>query len=435
MDKEKLQVKLFKYLLGFTIIIMVILWLLQTVFLNQTYKFVRSKQLDHAIEYFNDNLNKMDISDIINNLNQDLDVTVELTTDYERPVIEYGYVRRDPPEALEKVVKFQYSDGSEMSITFFAWITPVDATISTIRFQLVVVSIIVMLLAVVFAVLISRRVSKPIEKLNESAKELSKGKLDTKFFADDYIEIKELSDTLNKTAVELSKLDQYRRELLANISHDLRTPLAVIYSYVEMMHDFPEEIDKENLDLVMDETMRLTNLVNDILDMTKIESVKQELNLSKYSITKSVEEIVNRISAMTEKQGYKITFERSEDVDIVADKIKIEQVIYNLLTNAITHSGERKEVIITQTLKKDKLVLSFLDFGEGIDEDDLENIWDRYYKSDKNHKRNVVGSGLGLSIVKNILDLHKGEYKVESKKGEYSKFTISLPLKTKKEQA
>lgn len=428
MGREKLKVKVFKYLLGFTLIIMLILWLLQTVFLNDMYKFVRSRQLDSAIEYFQENIDNKSIQEIIDTIEADKDIMVRITEDYKRPDMHKGDGGRFKPQAIEKVAKFKLSNNDVLSVTFYAMITPLTSSVDTLQIQLILVTLIVMILSIFFAIIISKKISSPIEDINSSAKELSKGNFKTKFHGQGYLEIKELSDTLNKTSSELSKLDSYRRELLANISHDLRTPLSIIYTHVEMMYDFPEEIDKKNLDVVIKETKRLSNLVNDILDVTKIEAGNTGLRKTTYSITNSVKNIVDRISIMTQKEGYIIEFDPEKNITVFADEIKIEQVIYNLLTNSITHSGNNKKVRINQIWSEKEVKYEFIDYGEGIEEKDIDNIWDRYYKVDKTHKRNVIGSGLGLSIVKNIIDLHGGSYGVESIPNEITKFYFILPL-------
>jgi len=285
------------------------------------------------------------------------------------------------------------------------------------------------LLATMLAIIISKHKSKPIEKINQSAKALATGNYETKFRGNGYLEIKELSDTLNTAATELSKVDRLRCELIANVPHDLRTPLALIYSYAEMMHDFPDEVTPEQSQIIMDETKRLTSLVNDMLDISLLEAGVSKLNKTNYNLTESLRKTINRMNELVKNEGYKLDFVYSEDVHVFADEVKITQVFYNLLLNAITHSNDDKTVIVRQIIKEDTVKIEVIDHGEGIRQSDLPYIWERYYKVDKSHKRPIMGAGLGLSIVKKVIEMHNGKYGVESEEGKGSVFWFQLQLK------
>ncbi len=235
-----------------------------------------------------------------------------------------------------------------------------------------------------------------------------------------------MSDTLNHAAGELAKTENLRRELMANKSHDLKTPLALIYSYAEMMHDFPDEVTPGQTQTIMDETKRLTSLVNDVLDMSRLESGWVKLDLREYSLTKSIKETVCRMSELLKKDGCEIVFLCGEDAVVTADAIKITQAVYNLLINAVHYGGTDKKVTVRQTAADGFVKIEITDNGEGIDPEDLPYIWDRYYKADKKHKRPVAGTGLGLSIVKKIFEMHHAEYGAESAPGCGSNFWFKL---------
>jgi len=341
--------------------------------------------------------------------------------------------RRIPmPETITKVHEYVLEDGNKISLTFYAMITPVDSTVSTLQIQLAIITVIMVILAIILAIIISKHISNPIVKINRSAKALAKGNYETEFRGTGYLEIKELSDTLNTAAKELSKVERLRRELIANISHDLRTPLSFIYSYAEMMHDFPDEVTPEQCQIIMDETKRLTSLVNDMLDISLIEEGVSKLNKANYNLTESLRKTVNRMNALIKHEGYKIDFEYNEDVHILADEVKITQVFYNLLLNAITHCGGDKTVIVRQSIEEKTVRIEVIDHGEGIRQEDLPYIWERYYKVDKKHKRPIMGTGLGLSIVKKVMDMHGGQYGVESEEGKGSIFWFQIELEAKK---
>ena len=151
---------------------------------------------------------------------------------------------------------------------------------------------------------------------------------------------KELSDTLNTAAHELSKVDNLRRELMANVSHDLRTPLSLIYSYAEMMHDFPDEITPGQTQVIMDETKRLNLLVNDILDLSKLEGCIHRINRYEFNLTAAIRETTQRMAELLKHEDYDISFEYDRELIVYADEVKIIQAFYNLLTNAINYCGK-----------------------------------------------------------------------------------------------
>lgn len=427
MGKLKLQWKLFAFLAFFCGVLVLALWLMQTVFLRDMYQFVRKTEINKAIAWVEQNIDNPSLPQILYALQMDNDILVTPTIDFIPPTKPENKGR--PPEETITVEKtFTLSNGEAKSLVFHAMISPVEATISTLRLQLYMVTGMMALLSVALALVIARRIAKPIEIINESAKNLASGKYDIRFSGDGYREIRELSDTLNTTATELSKVESLRRELMANVSHDLRTPLALIYSYAEMMHDFPAEITPDQTQIIMDETKRLTSLVSDMLDISRIETGEIKLMAREYCLTDSLQATVNRVYELVKKDGYDLSFEYDEDVFVVADESKITQAFYNLLINAIIHGGANKRVMIRQTIDNNAVKVEVVDHGEGIPPDSLPYIWDRYYKVDKTHMRPVTGTGLGLSIVRKLIDLHGGAYGAESGIDNGSVFWFSLKL-------
>lgn len=320
------------------------------------------------------------------------------------------------------------SQGEERLILLNSNITPINSTVETLRIQLILITIILSVFSIVLALLLSRRISSPIIMTNNTAKELAKGNYDINFQSSGYREIFELNQTLNFATSELSQVDKLRRELIANISHDLRTPLTMIGGYSEMMRDIPGENTPENLQVIIDETSRLTSLVSDILDLSKIQSGTQTLNLQNFNLTQSIRNILKRYSKLTEQDGYTINFISTADSYVNADEIKVSQVIYNLINNAINYTGDDKTVTVKQILKQGIVRIEISDSGPGIPPEMIPYIWDRYYKVDKTHKRSVVGTGIGLSIVKSIMDLHKTDYGVISDSGKGSTFWFELHM-------
>ncbi len=394
---QRLMWKIFIFLLGFCALLLVVLWLFETVFLSNMYENIRRKEIKNAIVLIEKNINNPNLNQIIMQLADDSEILVTPSHDFIPPNRPNPDNRPTPDsrpqmrQAITEIRNFVTSDGRTVSLAFYAIISPVNATISTIKVQLYYVTGIMFVLSIVLAFIIAKTVSKPIETLNKSAKILATGNYDIHFSGKGFREIHELSDTLNHSASELSKVERLRRELMANISHDLRTPLSLIYSHAEMMHDFPDEITLEQTQTIMDETQRLSSLVNDILDVSRLETGTMELNTASYNITESIDKTVSRIADLVKKEKVSLVFVHDEEVFVNADEVKI------------THHGE------------------------GIDKDHLPYIWDRYYKIDKRHKRAITGTGLGLSIVKKIVELHQGSYGVDSQVGNGSVFWFQIP--------
>ena len=428
MDKLKLKWKIFIFLLGFCVLLLAILWIMQTVFLSDMYKFIRKSELKKAIVLVEKNINSPKIEEVLFELEATKEITVRPTQDFAPPARFPDRVERRQPVTITKVHEFIMKDGSKISLTFYAMITPVDATVSTLQMQIFIITVIMLLLATLLAIIISKHISNPIEQINQSAKVLAMGNYQTEFHGRGFLEIKELSDTLNTAATELSKVDELRRELMANVSHDMRTPLALIYSYAEMMNDFPCEITSEQSQIIMDETKRLTSLVNDVLDISSIESGISKLNKMNFNLTESLRKTIGRMSELVKSEGCQLTFEYDEDVYLLADEVKITQVFYNLLLNAITHTGDDKAIIVRQSIKGMVVRIEVIDHGEGILQNDLPYIWDRYSKIDKTHKRPKMGTGLGLSIVKKVIEMHNGAYGVDTEIGIGSTFWFQLKI-------
>lgn len=329
-------------------------------------------------------------------------------------------------------IDFEFEEGETEKYEYLLFITsvinPVDSTVETIRFQLTIITAILVLFAIALAIYVSSKIAKPITDMNDTAKEFAKHNYNIKFKGKGYKEVSELADTLNYASTELSKVDKLHQELIANISHDLRTPLTMIIGYGEAMRDLPGENTPENIQIIIDEASYLSKLVTDLLDLSQLQSGAVNLTKSKFSISQTIGRILLRYSKLKEKDGYNIGFEYEKDVYVLADELKISQVIYNLVNNAINYSGEDKTVIVRQVIKDKTVRIEIEDHGNGIKKDKLEHIWDRYYKVDKTHKSAIIGTGLGLSIVKNMLDLHGAKYGVISKEGIGSIFWFELKI-------
>jgi signal transduction histidine kinase len=305
---------------------------------------------------------------------------------------------------------------------------PLNATVETLKTQFWMIALILLTSALILALLISRGMSAPIKKMNRAAKLLAKGNYDADFSAGGYKEAVELSKSLTHASEQLARTDNLQKELIANISHDLRTPLTMIIGYSEVMRDLPGENTPENVQVIIDETERLSRLVNDLLDLSKLQAGSRVPTMEVFNLTELMEATMLRYEKLTQKDGYRVEYASDVSVDVRADRTMILQVLYNLINNAINYTGEDKLVRVTQRLTEDgtRVRISVTDSGVGIAPDQIPLIWDRYYKIDKVHRRAMIGTGLGLSIVKQILEAHRTIYGVESKLGEGSTFWFDM---------
>ena len=306
---------------------------------------------------------------------------------------------------------------------------PLKSTTDIIKTQVLWISIMLIILGLGISFFLAKLIEAPIVRITRSAKKLGQGDYTANFDGHGYTETEILADTLNYAATEISKVDTLRRDLIANISHDLRTPLTMVKAYAEMIRDLSGDNPvkrAEHVNIIIEESDRLATLVNDILDLSKLESGNSELTLARFCITDTINRIMERYKLFSEQKGYTFVVSAETPFIVEADVVKIQQVLYNLINNAINYTGKDKTVYITQIILNDKTVrIEITDTGDGIDETLLPLIFDRYYRAEKS-KREVIGTGLGLSIVKQILKQHNCQFGVRSEKGVGSTFWFEM---------
>ncbi len=321
------------------------------------------------------------------------------------------------------------SAGNQALLVISSPLQPLDDTVRILRAQLVYVTLAVLALALVVSVVIALRVSRPLTRITGKAALLARGRYDMAFDRGGYTEVDQLADTLNYVTAELGQVESLRRELIANVSHDLRTPLTMIKLYAEMIRDLNGDNRtkrEQNVAVIIEESDRLTALVQNLLDLSRLQSGTLPFHAEAFDLVELVESILTRYDALVQQQGYRFLFEHPDQLWVRADRARIEQVLYNLINNAVNHAGADKQVALKAAGYRDSVLLSVTDNGEGIAQEDLERIWDRYYKVDREHRRDVAGTGLGLSIVKSILDQHHAKYGVRSQKGAGATFWFEL---------
>ena len=290
----------------------------------------------------------------------------------------------------------------------------------------------VFILSFAVSSVVSGMMVKPLDEISAKAKRLAKGDFEVDFQGNGmFEEMDALAASLNFAKDELSKTDRMQKELIANVSHDFKTPLTMIKAYAEMIIEVAGE-DKEKRDrsaqVIIDEADRLASLVSDVLDLSKIRSGIQALALERFDVSAYLNAILTRFEYLSEAHGYTVETEIEEGLCTVADKLKIGQVLYNLIGNAVNYTGDSKKVSVTLKQENGCIRFAVVDSGKGIPQEELPDIWERYYRSSEAHKRPVKGTGLGLSIVKTILEKHGFAFGVDSIMGVGSTFYVLFPI-------
>jgi signal transduction histidine kinase len=466
-DHKSIAFKIWIYFVIFSVLIITVLWLLQIVFLKNYYQDMKTHEILAVADSIKSKYGQNDFDNTIkhysykNNMNvvvTDTEGTIMFSSDpfggpgqgegsRRDPLASYSELReqlilsgkdevysiisnsRFKVQMLEYWATIKKGSSIQAILHVSAPLDPIDSTTAVLKNQLIYISVIILLIAFFISFFISRKFSKPIEKLTGAAKELARGNYDIMFVKGNYSEIDQLASSLNYATRELSKTDDLRKELIANISHDLRTPLTIIKAYAEMIRDISGENPekrKVHTNVIIEEADRLSNLVNDMLNLSKIQSGTDQMKYKSFNISQTVKNIINRFDILVEQDGYK--FERfcDENLTVIADEKRIEQVIYNLISNAVNYTGDDKRIEIRLIGSEKMIHFEVTDTGKGIPKEKLETIWERYYKAKETHKRAVVGTGLGLSIVKSILQEHKANFGVKSTTGKGSTFWFEL---------
>lgn len=454
---------------------LIFLWLMQTVFFDGVYGFYKKQVLARESKVIVENINNPEINSLITSISQDNNLsiyiisknglikyvsqrstTVRINTvsqksfDYwelaagsngfyvgetagpplvndDGDILEYdpSHFTGNVPKKSSSVnivcarlADSQSSDNAAM-VLLFATLEPIKSLTGIINFLVIITTVFMVFICFIGALVVSKTISRPIEQLSDSAEQLATGDYNTVFRGGGCCEITRLSKSLNRMTSELSKVEKLRREFFANVSHDLRTPLTMISGYGKMMQELPGEDNEENLQIIVDETERLTKLVNGILDLSKLQSGSYDLRPTIFSLTESTAELSDEFAKLYSGKA-EIGFSSSREIFISADETLVSEALYNLIINAITHSGEGAKIEVVQTEENRRVRITVRDNGPGIAEADLIGIWDRYRKGSGS------GTGLGLAIVKAATELNHGTYGVNSTVGVGSEFWIEF---------
>lgn len=281
----------------------------------------------------------------------------------------------------------------------------------------------------IFIYIMTKKITKPINQMSQAAVSMSKGDFSQRIKILGNDEIYDLAKAFNNMSNSLSQLESMRRSFVANVSHELRTPMTTISGFIDGILDgtIPKEKHEQYLNIVSVETKRLSRLVHSMLCLAKLESGEQKVNLTKFTLNDLIcEVLISQQQRITEKNIDIVGLDNCRDVNLTADRDLIYQAIFNLVDNAIKFSYPDKPITIVVSKTDNKTIFKIKNEGNGINPEDLQYIFDKFYKTDKSRSVNKDGTGLGLYITKTILDIHKGNISVSSIPNQSTEFTIEF---------
>lgn len=452
-------------------IIIVLLWLFQIMFLDQFYSALKinelSKQMDSIISDFEqltdiNQLNETD--DLINSIRDFIyeeQISAQISDKSNKVIYEvYSSSNMNIPRIMQEMVseltaqtligkeakgevthpKFGYKfmiiakpvyieKSIQGTMLIILPMASMKDTTDILKKQLILITIILLFVSIIISLQLSRKFTRPILEISRAAESYSGKQYDVRIKQISKDEIGQLADRMNYMGEALGRNEVLQKELIANVSHELRTPLAIIRGYAETLRDVtganPEKREKQ-LGVIIEETERLSSIVEDILNLSRLQSGAISLDQEAFLLQDMVSGVLKRYTLQVQRRQFKVKGLEELKEQLLGDKKKLEQVFYNLINNAVHHTEEDGVIEIVVSQEKDKVRIEIIDNGEGIAEEDLKHIFERYNKGIKGGDRKTNGTGLGLAIVKNILELHKVFYGVKSELGKGTTFWFEL---------
>lgn len=329
--------------------------------------------------------------------------------------------------AVEAIVVAN-QDGYRIVLVFSKSLANVSTLIQPLRTRAVYALLVVLLIASVVSLVITRKFAGPINCLTEKAKQLAAGDYGVAFPKGGCYEVDQLSETLEMAAREFSATEELRREFVANISHDMKTPLTVIKMYAEMIQTVSGENPQKreaHLERIITEVERLNGFISDTMELAKLQSGTWEMKMEPFDLSHLIQSVRLSFAAHQESEKLQIDLELEEELYVSADRKLISRVLENFVSNAVKFSGDMKKIQIVAKREYGMIYTSVRDFGAGIEPEKLPYIWERYYKVDP-FGTNKSGTGVGLHIAKEILTMHQAQYGVSSQPGKGSCFWFRL---------
>ena len=335
-----------------------------------------------------------------------------------------------PSSHLVSAETVKNTDGEMVGIVFVCSENERFQNLVSKTIKAIIVSVLwVMLAALVVVYFLSERIISPMKQMSNAAKEFSQGNFDARVPISGHDEVAELASAFNNMASTLEKNEELRKTFLANVSHDLRTPMTAISGFVEGMLNgaIPPEKQEHYLQIISTEVKRLSRLVSSLLDISRLQAGDRKIIKADFDICEMARQIIISLEQKLDSKKLDVIFECDRDnMSVFADRDAIYQVLYNICDNAQKFSYEKGKYIVKIIEKDEKVFVSVHNEGQGIVKEDLPFVFDRFYKSDKSRGLDKTGVGLGLYIVKTIIDSHGEEIWVNSVYGEYCEFVFTL---------
>lgn len=306
------------------------------------------------------------------------------------------------------------------------------ATMNSLDRQALVVESIVGVLIFVVTLLVSKFLFAPFKKIIEALDQVQEGYTNDPISVTDCLETEHIGDAFNRVLGRMKMLDDSRQEFVSNVSHELRTPITsmkVLADSLITQQDVPIEVYQEFMTDIAAEIEREDKIINDLLSLVKMDRTTADLNITEVDINALVELIMRRLRPIANRRDIQLVYESLRPVTASVDEVKLTLALSNLVENAIKYNKEHGFVKVTLDADHQFFTVQVADSGVGIPEDELEHIYERFYRVDKSRSREIGGTGLGLSITRSAILMHRGTIKVASVEGEGTDFTVKIPLK------
>lgn len=309
-------------------------------------------------------------------------------------------------------------------------LSEIDKRFKVRLFQgLVFTAIIGVSITILIGIFLSKQISKPILKIKNTADILRNGGLSARVnIKTDTKEIEDLNQSINYLAASLENQEILRKRLTSDVSHELRTPLNVLQNQLEALIDGIWEATPERLNICYEEVIRLTDLIKNLEKLTTLDEIEHELTKENISLNKIIKSVIEQFKPVFMEKNIQVNFSSSDEIKTSVDKNKLKQVLINILSNANKFTDENGHINVSLSKVDANAVIKIKDDGVGIDEEDLPHIFQRFYRAENSRSRKTGGAGLGLSIVRGIIEAHNGRIYAESEINKGTTFTIEIPI-------
>lgn len=307
----------------------------------------------------------------------------------------------------------------------------ISETMQVLYRQSLIIEMLVIMVTVSLAIILSYALSRPFNKVTQAINEVKEGYSDEAISVPDYVETVHIIDAFNELLRSKRALDDSRQEFVANVSHELKTPIASMKVLAESLvtqENVPVEYYREFMEDIVSEVDRENQIITDLLTLVKMDKKVQDMNLASININELTEIILKRLRPIARKKDVEIVFESNRQVTAEVDEVKMTLIISNLVENAIKYNKDHGWVKVTLDADHQFFTLKVSDSGLGIPEDSLSHIYERFYRVDKSHSREIGGTGLGLAITRSAVLMHRGSITVESELGKGTTFLVRIPV-------